>query len=165
MLINCCYLHLNLLIFAFLIHFSNSNCNWLRIGISEIRLPQSDYIRQYDPRQSRASQSRKMNHSINDNSHPHRKPFASTNSSIAKYFDYGEESFVNDVTGSAQSPEALRQLEEYDAILSQFSSAQLKFLKKNPNSLGVLSEGTSLGGCWCDYLKCLTLQNLTNLTN
>lgn len=86
-----------------------------------------------------------MNHSNNENSHPHRKP--SVNNSIAKYFDYsnGEDTFLNDVTGSAQSPDAVRQLEEYDAILSQFSSAQLKFIKRNPNSLGVLSEGTSLG--------------------
>ena len=144
MLINCC-LHLNLLIFAFLTHFSNCNCNWLRIGLSEIGLPQTDYIKQFSPRQSRASQYRKMKHS-NENSHPsHRKP--SVNNSIAKYLNYlsDEDTFLNDVSGSLRSAEEVRRLEEYDAILSQFSSTQLRFIKRNPNSLGALSEGTSLG--------------------
>lgn len=162
MLINCCYLHLNLLILAFLIHFSNCNCNWLRIGVSEISLPESDYIKQFSARQSRASQTRKMNHSNND--HPsHRKP-TSVNNSIAKYFNGSNDAdtFLNDVTGSLQSPEAVKQLQEYDAILSQFSSAQLKFIKRNPDSLAVLSEGTSLGGFWAfeNKLSLLTAARL-----
>ena len=153
MLINCCYLHFNLLIFAFLIHFSNCNCNWLRIGLSEISLPQTDYISHYSPRQSRASQFRKMNHPNNENSHPsHRKPSLRSTSQPPVNQSNGDETFLNDVT----SQSATRLFEKYDAILSQFSAAQLKFIKRNPNSLAVLREGTSLG----EFFKWTTKENL-----
>lgn len=133
MLINCKnYLYFYLLIVPYLIHLVN--CTWLRIGVSNLDLPQSDFIEQFN-RQTK-NQMKKM-HLISNKSHEHRSNQRLINSS-SKYFQNLNDTFLNNLIESKSSS-------EYDSILNQFNLAQLKFIKKNSNSLNIISEGTKLG--------------------
>lgn len=147
MIINYFNYFSHLLIFLYLIHLSN--CNWLRLGIAGIHLPDQDYIRQFSQLQSTAqvnrNQSVKRMHSVNDSAsvHQHRinNKKSSNNNSLSKYFSYSDDDdvFVNDFIHKATANV------EYDSLLNQLNLAQLSFIKRNPNSLQVISSGTNIG--------------------
>lgn len=131
--------YFHLLILFLLINLST--CNWLRLGILGINLPDQEYIEQFTfNHQSFKNHLLKKMHPIND-THLHRLNHRKLNNTITKYLNYSNDVFLNDFT----KIDKMRREEEYDSILSQLNDAQLKFVKKNPNSLNVISNGVNLG--------------------
>ena len=139
MLINSNLFYLHLLIFALLINVIN--CNWLRIGSSETNLPHQDYILQF---KHQKNQFKKMHTSnLATTAHQHRLNQKNTIAKLLNQSKNDQDVFVNDFISTRLNK--IESNQEYDQILNQFNLVQLKFLKRNSNSLAVISEGTQLG--------------------